>query len=230
MEKEKNLVEVKQFERELQMQNKVLAALNTVDDVKLVVIENELLDMFKKKLNMKLKAWGIREGVADSYININWSEKVLSMSLDTKKIKKRIGIGKKKRFDFDAYSLDEVMMIVKKEIIRQGIEDNPSQSLYYKNLKVGSAPTPPAIQRKYGMNWTDVLDYIGIEPTPLKTYKDTDEILRELKAEIERLNMKYPFRKTEYEEKRDKENSPSSTTAIVRTGKGWREIINEIMN
>ena len=57
MEKEKILVEVKQFERELQMQNKVLAALNTVDDVKLVVIENELLDMFKKKLNMKLKAW-----------------------------------------------------------------------------------------------------------------------------------------------------------------------------
>ena len=48
MEKEKILVEVKQFERELQMQNKVLAALNTVDDVKLVVIENELLDMFKK--------------------------------------------------------------------------------------------------------------------------------------------------------------------------------------
>lgn len=230
MEKEKILVEVKQFERELQMQNKVLAALNTVDDVKLVVIENELLDMFKKKLNMKLKAWGIHEGVADSYININWSEKVLSMSLDKQKIKRRIGIGKKKRFDFDAYSLDEVMMIVKKEIIRQGIEDNPSQNLYYKNLKVGSAPTPPAIQRKYGMNWNDVLGYIGIEPTPLKTYKDTDEILRELRAEIERLNMKYPFRKNEYEEKRDKENSPSSTTAIVRTGKGWREIIDEIMN
>ena len=229
MEKEKILVEVKQFERELQMQNKVLAALNTVDDVKLVVIENELLDMFKKKLNMKLKAWGIHEGVADSYININWSEKVLSMSLDKQKIKRRIGIGKKKRFDFDAYSLDEVMMIVKKEIIRQGIEDNPSQNLYYKNLKVGSAPTSPAIQRKYGMNWNDVLGYIGIEPTPLKTYKDTDEILRELRAEIERLNMKYPFRKNEYEEKRDKENSPSSTTAIVRTGKGWREIIDEIM-
>ena len=152
------------------------------------------------------------------------------MSLDKQKIKRRIGIGKKKRFDFDAYSLDEVMMIVKKEIIRQGIEDNPSQMLYYKNLEVGSAPTPPAIQRKYGMNWTDVLDYIGIEPSSLKTYEDTEEILRELKAEIERLNMKYPFRKTEYEEKRDKENSPSSTTAIVRTGKGWREIINEIMN
>lgn len=114
MEKEKILVEVKQFERELQMQNKVLAALNTVDDVKLVVIENELLDMFKKKLNVKLRVWGIKEGVADSYINTDWSEKVLSMSLDTKKLKKRIGIGKKKRFDFDAYSLDEVMMIVKK--------------------------------------------------------------------------------------------------------------------
>lgn len=230
MEKEKILVEVKQFERELQMQNKVLAALNTVDDVKLVVIENELLDMFKKKLNVKLRVWGIKEGVADSYINTDWSEKVLSMSLDMKKIKSRLGLGKKKRFDFDAYSLDEVMMIIKKEIIRQGIEDNPSQMLYYKNLEVGSAPTPPAIQRKYGMNWTEVLDYIGIEPTPLKTYKDTEEILRELKAEIKRLNMKYPFRKTEYEEKRDKENSPSSTTAIVRTGKGWREIINEIMN
>lgn len=230
MEKEKILVEIKQFERELQMQNKVLAALNTVDDVKLEAIENELLDMFKKKLNMKLRVWGASEGMADSYINTDWSGKVLSMSLDTKKLKKRIGIGKKKRFDFDAYSLDEVMMIVKKEIIRQGIEDNPSQMLYYKNLEVGSAPTPPAIQRKYGMNWTDVLDYIGIEPTPLKTYKDTEEILRELKAEIERLNMKYPFRKTEYEEKRDKENSPSSTTAIVRTGKGWREIINEIMD
>ena len=229
MEKEKILNEVKQFERELKMQNKVFAVLNTIDDVKLVVVENEMLDMFKKKLNIKLRAWGINEGVADSYININWSEKVLSMSLDTKKVKKRIGIGKKKRFDFDAYSLDEVMMIVKKEIIRQGIEDNPSQNLYYKNLKVGSAPTPPAIQRKYGMNWNDVLDYIGIEPTPLKTYKDTDEILRELRAEIERLNMKYPFRKTEYEEKRNKETSPSSTTAIVRTGKGWREIINEIM-
>ena len=39
MEKEKILVEVKQFERELQMQNKVLAALNTVDDVKLVVLK-----------------------------------------------------------------------------------------------------------------------------------------------------------------------------------------------
>lgn len=230
MEKEKILVEVKQFERELQMQNRVLAALNTVDDVKLVVIENELLDMFKKKLNMKLKAWGIHEGVADSYINTEWKDRLLVMSLDQKKIKDRLGIGKKKRFDFDAYSLDEVMMIVKKEIIRQGIEDNPSQSLYYKNLKVGSAPTPPAIQRKYGMNWNDVLDYIGIEPTPLKTYEDTEEILRELKAEIERLNMKYPFRKNEYEEKRDKENSPSSTTAIVRTGKGWREIINEIMD
>ena len=75
------------------------------------------------------------------------------------------------------------MMIVKKEIIRQGIEDNPSQMLYYKNLEVGSAPTPPAIQRKYGMNWTDVLDYIGIEPSSLKTYEDTEEILRELKAE-----------------------------------------------
>ena len=230
MEKEKILNEVKQFERELKMQNKVFAALNTIDDVKLVVVENEMLDMFKKKLNIKLRVWGIHEGVADSYININWSEKVLNMSLDVKKIKKRIGIGKKKRFDFDAYSLDEVMMIVKKEIIRQGIEDNPSQNLYYKNLKVGSAPTPPAIQRKYGMNWNDVLDYIGIEPTPLKTYKDTDEILRELRAEIERLNMKYPFRKTEYEEKRNRKTSPSSTTAIVRTGMGWREIIKEIMD
>lgn len=102
MEKEKILAEIKQFERELQMQNKVLAALNTVDDVKLVVIENELLDMFKKKLNAKLRVWGIKEGVADSYINTDWSEKVLSMSLDMKKLKKRIGIGKKKRFDFDA--------------------------------------------------------------------------------------------------------------------------------
>ncbi len=229
MEKEKILVEVKQFERELQMQNRVLAALNTVDDVKLVVIENELLDMFKKKLNVKLRAWGAKEGLADNYINTEWKDRLLVMSLDQKKIKDRLGFGKKIRFDFGAYSLDEVMMIVKKEIIRQGIENNPSQSLYYKNLKVGSAPTPPAIQRKYGMNWTNVLDYIGIKPSSLKTYEDTEEILRELKAEIERLNMKYPFRKNEYEEKRDKENSPSSTTAIVRTGKGWREIINEIM-
>ncbi|OTF89738.1 hypothetical protein A8C46_00430 [Ligilactobacillus salivarius] len=227
MEKEKILVEVKQFERELQMQNKVLAALNTVDDVKLVVIQQELLDMFKKKLNMKLKVWGADEGMADSYLNVKWNKSVMVMSLDKEKIKNRLNLKRERRFEFDKYTLDEVLTLIKEEIYRQGIEENPRATVYRKNLQIGKAPVPIAMKRRYNLSWDEVLERLGLKQKRIK--KPTEDILDELKAEIIRLGMKYPYRRHEYEEKRNKETSPSPTTVMVRTGKKWKEIIREIM-
>lgn len=227
MEKEKILNEVKQFERELKMQNKVFAALNTVDDVKLVVVENEMLDMFKKKLNIKLRAWGASEGVADSYLNVSWDRKVMVMSLDREKIKVRLNLKGIKRFKFDNYTLDETLELIRGEIYRQGIADNPKAVTFKKNLVGGTVPTPEAMKRRYDLSWNDILDRIGLEQKRKK--KTNEQVLAELKAEIIRLGMKPPYSRREYEKKRNPKISPVPSTAMVRTGKGWKEIMKEIM-
>lgn len=228
MEKEKILVGVKQFERELQMQNKVLAALNTVDDVKLVVIENELLDMFKKKLNMKLRVWGASEGMAENYLNVSWDRKVMVMSLDREKIKVRLGLKGIKRFKFNNYTLDETLELIRGEIYRQGIEDNPKAVAFKKNLVGGTVPTPEAMKRRYDLSWNDILDRIGLKQKSSK--KTNEQVLAELKAEIIRVGMKPPYSRSEYEKKRNPEISPVPSTVMVRTGKSWKEIMKEIMN
>lgn len=58
---------------------------------------------------------------------------------------------------------EEIKLALKKEIIRLGIEDNPSRTVYQKQYERGAAPSPNNAMSVTGMKWQDLMKDIGFD-------------------------------------------------------------------
>lgn len=58
---------------------------------------------------------------------------------------------------------EEIKLALKKEIIRLGIEDNPSRTVYQKQYERGTAPSPNNAMKITGMKWQDLMQDIGFD-------------------------------------------------------------------
>ena len=58
---------------------------------------------------------------------------------------------------------EEVKQALKKEIIRLGIQDNPSRTVYQKQYERGTAPSPNNAMNVTGMKWQDLMKDIGFD-------------------------------------------------------------------
>ena len=60
-------------------------------------------------------------------------------------------------------TVEETKGLLKKEIIRLGIQDNPSRTVYQKEYQRGAAPSPNNAMKVTGMKWQDLMDELGFE-------------------------------------------------------------------
>lgn len=58
---------------------------------------------------------------------------------------------------------EEIKLALKKEIIRLGIEDNPSRTVYQKQYERGAAPSPNNAMNVTGMKWQELMQDIGFD-------------------------------------------------------------------
>ena len=56
---------------------------------------------------------------------------------------------------------EEIKQALKKEIIRLGIQDNPSRTVYQKKYERGVAPSPNNAIKVTGMKWQDLMIDLG---------------------------------------------------------------------
>ena len=60
-------------------------------------------------------------------------------------------------------TVEETKELLKKEIIRLGIQDNPSRTVYQKKYQRGEAPSPNNAMKVTGMKWQDLMNELGFK-------------------------------------------------------------------
>jgi hypothetical protein len=60
-------------------------------------------------------------------------------------------------------TVEETKESLKKEIIRLGIQDNPSRTVYQKEYQRGAAPSPNNAMKVTGMKWQDLMNELGFK-------------------------------------------------------------------
>lgn len=60
-------------------------------------------------------------------------------------------------------TVEETKELLKKEIIRLGIQDNPSRTVYQKEYQRGAAPSPNNAMKVTGMKWKDLMNELGFK-------------------------------------------------------------------
>ncbi len=60
-------------------------------------------------------------------------------------------------------TVEETKESLKKEIIRLGIQDNPSRTVYQKEYQRGAAPSPSGAMKITGMKWQGLMDELGFK-------------------------------------------------------------------
>ncbi|WP_148313178.1 hypothetical protein [Limosilactobacillus mucosae] len=60
-------------------------------------------------------------------------------------------------------TIEETKESLKKEIVRLGIQDNPSRTVYQKEYQRGVAPSPNNAMKVTGMKWQDLMNELGFK-------------------------------------------------------------------
>lgn len=60
-------------------------------------------------------------------------------------------------------TVEETKELLKKEIVRLGIQDNPSRTVYQKEYQRGTAPSPNNAMKVTGMKWQDLMNELGFK-------------------------------------------------------------------
>lgn len=60
-------------------------------------------------------------------------------------------------------TVEETKTLLKQEIIRLGIQDNPSRTVYQKKYQRGAAPSPNNAMKVTGMKWQDLMNELGFK-------------------------------------------------------------------
>lgn len=68
-------------------------------------------------------------------------------------------------------SVEEIKQDLKQEIIRLGIQDNPSRTVYQKEYRRGVAPSPNGALKATGMKWQELMSELGFEYDGKKNHK-----------------------------------------------------------
>lgn len=81
-------------------------------------------------------------------------------------------------------SVEEIKQDLKQEIIRLGIQDNPSRTVYQKEYQRGVAPSPNGALKATGMKWQELMSELGFE------YDGKKNISNNAKKESAKLSMR----------------------------------------
>ena len=81
-------------------------------------------------------------------------------------------------------SVEEIERVLKHEIIRLGIQDNPSRTVYQKEYQRGVAPSPNGALKATGMKWQELMYELGFD------YDGKKNISNNAKRETAKLNMR----------------------------------------
>lgn len=136
----------------------------------------------------------------------------------------------------------EIKQALKKEIIRLGIQDNPSRTVYQKEYKRGVAPSPNNAIKVTGMKWQELMIDLGFEYdgkknsgakdgrdyTALKATRynyDDPEIRKEIMDRVVNVIRKNNYTKPIDLEKNLKNKIGISYTTLKRHGFKWEDII-----
>lgn len=122
----------------------------------------------------------------------------------------------------------DVLILLKREIERLGLENNPSRTEFQKKYDKDKCPSPTTIMYKTKMTWKEILEELNIEyvinKTEEKPSKWTKMSRKELKnIVVNEFNKINSNRIKDYEKKRDKKVAPSSVT-IKNIFGNWSEI------
>lgn len=137
---------------------------------------------------------------------------------------------------------EEIKLALKKEIIRLGIEDNPSRTVYQKQYERGTAPSPNNAMNVTGMKWQELMKDIGfdydgkknkgakegVDYTGLKATRynyDDPEVREEIMNKIVTAMDNRGYTKLEDLKKNLKKNIGISYITLARHGFTWGEII-----
>lgn len=60
-------------------------------------------------------------------------------------------------------TVEETKESLKKEIVRLGIQDNPSRTVYQEEYQRGAAPSPNNAMKVTGMKWQDLMNELGFK-------------------------------------------------------------------
>ncbi|MEY8736449.1 hypothetical protein AB9M75_04165 [Lactobacillus sp. AN1001] len=137
---------------------------------------------------------------------------------------------------------EEVKNSLKKEIIRLGIQDNPSMKIYQKLYRRGVAPSPRNAMKVTGMKWQELMNELGFEYSGKKNkmlaskknhnsnlaprYNYDDPIVRKEIMDRVLVAMKNNnYTKPTDLEKNLKKNIDINYTTLQRHGFTWGEII-----
>lgn len=142
---------------------------------------------------------------------------------------------------WDKYSNEELLSLLKKEIVRIGIADSPSRTEYNKRYDKNNAPSATSYANKFG-NWGDIMSMIGLDYDGKKILKDRikdpsnfikkktkwrdvpDEKIIEIT--VEEMKKKGETRAKNYEEVRDKDITPT-IRILYNRGISWKQIKNK---
>lgn len=68
-------------------------------------------------------------------------------------------------------SVEEIKQDLKQEIIRLGIQDNPSRTVYQKEYQRGVAPSPNGALKATGMKWQELMHELGFDYDGKKNHR-----------------------------------------------------------
>lgn len=137
---------------------------------------------------------------------------------------------------------EEIKQALKKEIIRLGIQDNPSRTVYQKKYERGVAPSPNNAIKVTGMKWQELMLDLGFEYdgkknsgakdgrdyTALKATRynyDDPEIRKEIMDRVVNVIRKNNYTKPIDLEKNLKNKIGISYITLKRHGFKWEDII-----
>ncbi|GEM_PF-4234642 len=136
------------------------------------------------------------------------------------------------------FSNEELLEMIRKELIRLNMQDNPSKTVFIQRYDNDTCPNPNTVGNRTGKSWRDIVNDFGFEYTTETIVKNTrqvnkgrkkshwhhmsDEELKEIVfKELKRIKSD---RVVDYNEKRDKEKAPSVPYITKRLGK-WRDLV-----
>lgn len=133
------------------------------------------------------------------------------------------------------YTEKELLEMLRAEIIRLGLEECPSRTQLELLHDKNKIPHPNTYRHHLG-NWGHIMSLIGLKYDSVENSKkrmagkryavkwadmERDELVNIV---LNEMHTKGLFKRMEYEEKRDKSNTPSVVSLSSLTGLRWKEV------
>lgn len=132
---------------------------------------------------------------------------------------------------------EELLELLKEEIVRIGIVDSPSRTKYQEKYDNTKTPHPNTYRNIFGCTWTELMEIIGLnyngQAALERSWKvntknavkwadrPQEELLDVISTEIKNKNITGV---QDYIERYDKKNSPSYPTILKVVDGGWKAV------